>query len=214
MDISSCKAVLFDLDGVIADTARFHFEAWRLFFLRHGKRFSEEDFRHIFGMTNDLILKKHLGKDLSSEEIERLSREKEKMYRDIAKGKVKPIKGVPDFIRLARERFKIALVSSTPKENIDFILSEFSLEDVFDSIVSGSEIKRGKPDPECYILASKKLKVSPKLCCVIEDSQHGVDAAKAAGAVCIGILTTHQDLEGADFIVRNFEEIRKILMVK
>lgn len=214
MDVLSYKAILFDLDGVIADTARFHFEAWRLFMSRHGIEFSEEDFRNIFGMTNELILKRYLGGGLSPEEIKRLSYEKEHMYRDIAKGKITPIDGAMNFIRLAKDRFKTALVSSTPQENIDFILSEFSLEGVFNCIVSGSEVKNGKPHPECYILASRKLGINPEFCCVIEDSQHGIDAAKSAGAMCIGLLTTHQRLSGADFIASSFKEIGEILMIK
>lgn len=210
MDISSCKAILFDLDGVIADTAIFHFEAWKLFMSKFGIHFSEDDFRSTFGMMNDSILKRYLGQNLSYEEIKRLSAEKESIYRNLAKGRIKPIDGALEFIKLSRKRFKLALVSSTPMENIEFIISGFSLKNTFDAVVSGSEVKNGKPAPDCYILASQKLGIKPEFCCVIEDSGHGIIAGKSAGAICIGILTTHKSLQGADFIVRSFEEIKRI----
>ncbi len=205
------EAFLFDLDGVIVDSAKFHMLSWIKLMREKGINFGEDDFKRTFGMTNDLILRKYFP-NASPEDIKKMGEQKERIYRELAKGKIKPIDGSIEFIRELKEnRFKIALVSSTPIENILFLSKELGLSGLFDAIVSGSEIKRGKPDPECYILGSEKINIPPQRCWVVEDSQHGIDAARRAGAKTIGILTTHKDLENTDLKVRNFQELRDIM---
>ena len=205
------KAVIWDLDGVIADTAPFHFQAWKELVERRGRNFTREDFRHSFGLRNETILKSIFG-ELSAEEIESLSREKEELFRQKVKGNIKSLPGVLKLLRtLKREKFKIGLVSSTPIENINLILSSLKISGYFDCLISAKDVQRGKPDPEGFLLAAKKLGVEPKYCIVIEDAVAGVEAAKAAGMKCIALTTTHprDALAKADLVVDNLEGVGK-----
>lgn len=204
-------AFLFDLDGVIIDSSEFHKQSWVVLMSSKGINFSEEDFKITFGKRNEEILKDYFP-DLPESEIKKMSYEKEELYRKLAKGNIKPIDGSIDTLRLIRENgFKIALVSSTPKENIDFIFKELKLDNFFDAVVSGTDIKQGKPNPECYLIAAAKLGVKPQRCYVVEDSEHGLEAGKKAGAKCIGITTTHKKLKNADIVVNNFYEMNELI---
>ncbi len=203
-------AFLFDLDGVLVDSAEFHMKSWQELMKEKGIEFTEEDFRRTFGMTNDLILRRYFP-DAPPEEIRKMGERKEEIYRELARGKIKPIAGAISFLEFLKGRgINLALVSSTPKENIDFLSEELGIGKFFEVVISGSDIKRGKPDPECYIKAAQKLGVSPKKSWVVEDSQHGIDSGRSAGAKCIGILTTHKDLKGTDIKVKTFEELTRI----
>lgn len=204
-------AFLFDLDGVIIDSSEFHKQSWVVLMSSKGINFSEEDFKITFGKRNEEILKDYFP-DLPESEIKKMSYEKEELYRKFAKGNIKPIDGSIDTLRLIRENgFKIALVSSTPKENIDFIFKELKLDNFFDAVVSGTDIKQGKPNPECYLIAAAKLGVKPQRCYVVEDSEHGLEAGKRSGAKCIGITTTHKKLKNADIVVNNFYEMNELI---
>jgi len=204
------KAILWDLDGVIADTAPFHFEAWRELVEARGRDFSAKDFQQSFGLRNDDILRALFG-DLSVEEIESLSKEKEAIFRAKAKGNVKLLAGVLNLLALLRyEGFEMGLVSSTPIENIRFILSSLGIDNYFTYFVSDKDVSRGKPDPEGFLLAARRLGVEPGQCIVIEDAIAGVEAAKAAGMKCIAVTTTHpwDALAKADLVTDNLEKIR------
>lgn len=204
-------AFLFDLDGVIIDSSEFHKQSWVVLMSSKGINFSEEDFKITFGKRNEEILKDYFP-DLPESEIKKMSYEKEELYRKLAKGNIKPIDGSIDTLHLIRENgFKIALVSSTPKENIDFIFKELKLDNFFDAVVSGTDIKQGKPNPECYLIAAAKLGVKPQRCYVVEDSEHGLEAGKRSGAKCIGITTTHKKLKNADIVVNNFYEMNELI---
>lgn len=209
--LTGTEAFLIDLDGVIIDSSEFHKLSWFEVMKKRGAKFTEDDFKETFGMTNELIIKKFIP-NATEDEIKKISEEKEEIYRNLARGKIKPIEGANELLEfLWSKGFKMALVSSTPKENIDFISDELGIGKFFDVVISGSDISKGKPDPECYIKAIEKLKVKPSKCYVIEDSQHGIEAGKRAGAKCIGVLTTHKDLYETDIKVENFQELKSIL---
>ncbi len=210
--VTQTEAFLIDLDGVIIDSGEFHKLSWIELMKKLGVGFSEDDFKKTFGMTNSTILKMFLG-EIPDEDVKRLSEEKERIYRDLAKGKIKLIKGSKDFLEFIKEnkRLKTALVSSTPMKNIDFIFSELGIGKFFDVVISGEDVERGKPDPECYTKALNKLGVAPQKAWVIEDSQHGIYSARDAGTKCIGILTTHKNLEDTDILAKDFYELQKFL---
>lgn len=204
-------AFLFDLDGVIIDSSEFHKQSWVVLMSSKGINFSEEDFKITFGKRNEEILKDYFP-DLPESEIKKMSYEKEELYRKFAKGNIKPIDGSIDTLSFIKENgFKIALVSSTPKENIDFIFKELNVDKFFDVVVSGTDIMQGKPNPECYLIAAAKLGVKPQRCYVVEDSEHGLEAGKKSGAKCIGITTTHKKLKNADIVVNNFYEMNELI---
>jgi beta-phosphoglucomutase family hydrolase len=202
------KAVLWDLDGVLVDTAPFHFQAWQELFQSVGKGFADADFRRSFGLRNDAILRDILG-ELTPAEVERLARRKEELYRDKIEGRVTAIPGAVDLLRrLQQWGRKMAIVSSTPRENVRVVLRSLGLEGAFEAVVAEEDAPKGKPDPQGFLVAAEKLGVEAGECVVIEDAPGGVEAAKTAGMRCIGLTTSRlrEALAGADLVVDSLEE--------
>jgi beta-phosphoglucomutase family hydrolase len=213
----SKKTILWDMDGVIADSNSFHFAAWQETFAKRGVNFTKEDFSRLFGTRNDFIIHNVLGEGLSEGNVESVVQEKEASFREKAKGNIKPFPGVIKLLNtIKRGNFKLALVSSAPKENIDLIAGELNLEKFFDCVVSGREVAESKPSPQIYLLAAGKLGAQPENCIVIEDSPHGVKAAKAAGMRCLAVTNTlpKQDLEDADRVVDSLEKVDLITLIR
>jgi beta-phosphoglucomutase len=202
------KAVLWDLDGVLVDSAPFHFQAWRELLASLGRELSEADFRRTFGLRNDAILSELVG-DLPPAEVERLAARKEELFRRAALGNIVPLPGALALLRLLREQgFELALVSSTPHGNIDLILGSLGVEAAFDVIVGEEDVRQGKPDPEGFLLAAKRLRVPPGECVVIEDAPVGVEAAKRGGMLCVGVSRDRprDALAEADLVVESLED--------
>jgi len=201
------KAVLWDLDGVLVDTASFHFQAWRELFAGEGKEIGEEDFRRTFGLRNDAILREILG-GLPRQRVEELSRRKEELFRAKIAGGVTPMPGVPALLeRLRQTGRKTAVVSSAPRQNVEALLRGLRIEDAFDVIIAEEDTSRGKPDPQGYLLAAERLGAAPEECAVIEDAPAGVEAAKRAGMRCIGLAAGRAPnaLAEADLVVGSLE---------
>ncbi len=203
------KAVLWDLDGVLVDTASFHFQAWRQLFAGEGKEIGEEEFRRTFGLRNDAILKEILG-GLPSERVEELSRRKEDLFRAKIAGGATLMPGVPALLeRLRQTAKKTAVVSSAPRQNAEALLRGLRIEDAFDVIIAEEDTSRGKPDPQGYLLAAERLGTAPEECAVIEDAPAGVAAAKRAGMKCLGLAAGRAPdaLAEADLVVMSLEEV-------
>ncbi len=210
MLLNKTKAVIWDMDGVIADTAPYHLSAWQKVFQKRGVNFTREDFRRIFGQRNDAIIRNTLGEELSQTEINDIANEKEKTFRKLVRQHIKPLPGAIELIKLLKEHgFKIALASSAPTENIQLVTRGLSIHSCFHAIVSGRDVNEGKPSPQGFLLASQKLGVEPKNCVVIEDAIAGVTAAKSAGMRCLAVTNTHPrtNLLEADLIVDTLEKV-------
>ena len=204
------KAVIWDLDGVIADTGPFHLGAWQQLAEEMGLPFTAEDFRRVFGLKNSDVIRKVLAPDISVVQVEALAERKEEIFRARVKGNIKPLPGVLPLLHSPKEKgFSLALASSTVPENIKLLLSSLGIEQLFDCLVSGQDVSRGKPDPEGFLLAAKKLGVEPRCCVIIEDAVDGVRAAKAAGMKCIAVANTHpwETLAVADLTVDSLETV-------
>ncbi|TET25914.1 MAG: HAD family phosphatase, partial [Dehalococcoidia bacterium] len=204
MSPSKSKAVIWDMDGVIADTAPYHFWAWQQVFQKKGVNFTKEDFRRNFGQRNDAIIRNILGEDIAQGEVDAIASEKESGFRQKARQYLKPLPGAVELIRsLKRYGFRQALASSAPTENIRLVIMSLGIKDSFQAIVSGREVKEGKPSPQGFLLAAKKLEVAAENCVVVEDAVAGVTAAKRAGMRCLAITNTHpsSSLTEADLVV-------------
>jgi beta-phosphoglucomutase family hydrolase len=204
------KAVIWDMDGVIADTALYHLEAWHEVFQKRGVSFTEDDFRRNFGQRNDTIIRNILGAGLPPSEIDIIAGEKEENFRQRVRQKIKPLPGAIELIELLKEHFfSMALASSAPIENIRLIIRSLDINNCFHAIVSGREVKEGKPSPQGFLLAAKKLGVAPENCIVVEDAVAGVTAAKRAGMHCLAVTNTHPrvSLKEADLIVDTLEAV-------
>jgi len=207
---NEAKAVIWDMDGVIADTAPYHFKAWQEAFQERGVSFTEDDFRRNFGQRNDTIIRNTLGEDISSGEIDAITTEKEENFRQRVKDNIKPLPGSVKLIKALKERgFVQALASSAPIENIQLITRGLGIENFFQVIVSGREVKEGKPSPQGFLLAAKKLEVKPQSCVVIEDAIAGVLAAKRGNMHCVAVTNTHpkMSLKEADLVVNTLEKV-------
>jgi beta-phosphoglucomutase len=214
-----CKeiAVLWDMDGVIVDTSKFHFRSWRETWAEHGVDFTEADFKISFGKRNDEIIRDVLGKKFNQKIYEAITQKKEASFRRLVKGKIKALPGAVELLSSVYSAGILqALVSSTPSENIDMIIGGLKLARYFKTIISGYDVTEGKPNPQGYLLAAKRLGINPSCCAVIEDAIAGVDAAKNGGMKCIAITTTHPPakLKAADLIVDSLEKVNVSVIKK
>ena len=204
------KAVIWDMDGVIADTAQYHLKGWQMVFQKRGANYTEEDFRRNTGKRSDSIIRSVLGKQRPRNEIMTIIREKDENFRQLMGQNIRPFPGVLKLIALLKEHgFKTAIASSAPMENIRLITQSLKIHNRFNAIVSGWEVTKGKPDPQIFLLTAEKLGVEAENCIVIEDAIAGVTASKRAGIYCIAVTNTtpREDLREADLVIDTLEEI-------
>ncbi|MFZ4548003.1 MAG: HAD family hydrolase, partial [Bacteroidales bacterium] len=153
---------IFEMDGVLVDNHKWHFEAWVEFGKKHGIEISAEDFSKYFGSTNHQVLVSLFGKCISDEELKILGDEKEAIYRQIYQAFIRPVDGLPEFLQYISDRgIPIALATSAPPENVEFTLNAIGLKKYFNLITDSSMVTRGKPDPQVYLLTAAKLGVEP-----------------------------------------------------
>jgi beta-phosphoglucomutase family hydrolase len=208
--MAEIKAVIWDMDGVIADSGPYHLSAWQEIFGKRGVKFTAQDFQHSFGMRNDSIIRKTLGKELSRAEIDAIAREKETTFRRLAGRRIKPLPGALELMRSLKDNgFSMAIASSTPVENMELVTGTLGIADCFQALVNGGDVTEGKPHPQVFLLAAQRLGLKPENCAVIEDAVAGVKAAKRAGMACLAVTNTHpvQKLAEADLIVDTLEKV-------
>jgi beta-phosphoglucomutase family hydrolase len=204
-------AVIFDLDGTLIDNNSYHIKAWQEFYKKRNRVLSEEEFKRDFnGKTNADVLKYVFDKPLSKEESEKYTHEKEALYREIYKPYIKPVKGLLNLLQqLQSAGIPMAIATSGIPVNIEYMFEHVPVKLFFTAVINSTHIKKGKPDPEIYMLTAKKLNVSPENCVVFEDAVAGVQSAKAAGMKVVAITTTHikDELSQADKFISDFDEI-------
>lgn len=201
MNFEDLKGFAFDLDGVIADTARFHGQAWSDVAKKVGTEWTSElaaDLKGVSRMDSlDLILKAggH-EKDYSQAEKEALAEEKNNNYLKLVDTLTPAdiLPGIKDFLdELKAKNYKIALASAS--KNAPRILKQLQLTDYFEGIVNPAELKKGKPDPEIYLEAAKSIGLKPDQVAGIEDAQAGIASINAAGELSIGIGESLKDAD-------------------
>ena len=204
------EAVIWDMDGVIADTADFHYNAWREVLGERGAAFSKAEFMRYFGQRHDTIIKAFLTGKIPPKDIEQISEKKQAIYRQNVAKNIIPLPGAVDLIKsLHRNGIKNAIGSSAVAANVDVILQGLGIEKEFDAIAFGTEVAEGKPSPLIFQLAAKKLGVKPAHCVVMEDAIAGVAGAKAGGMKCVAVTNSHPvaSLKDADLVVDSLENV-------
>ena len=203
------RAVVWDLDGVVVDSAEAHNASWQGMAREFGVPYDpERDFRGIFGRHNTDIISSLWGVT-DPAQIERMAERKELLFREAARH-LKALPGVVDLVRaLAEAGWRQGIGSSAPLANISLLLSATDLQGYIQAIASGEDVTRGKPDPQVFLLAFERLGVDPSNGVVIEDAPAGVRAGIAAGAATLGVTTT-QTAEtlreaGADLVVASLQ---------
>ncbi len=199
------KAVIFDMDGVISDTQKFHAEAESRLLKKHGITMKPEEItRRFAGVSDDEMFETIFSeRNKPIPPIEELLTDKWSAMYDLAKN-VKPIAGSTDLIaELASRGYGIAVASSSPHRFIDYVLTNLKVDQYFTVRVSAEDVKNGKPAPDIFLLAAEKLNHKATECIVIEDANSGITAAKAAGmpAIAYGL-----DNNSADYKVNSHTE--------
>ena len=202
-------AFIFDMDGVIVDNAEYHYRAWEAFCSQKGFAYERGDSRYWFGNTNREILARITGMELSEDEVQLLGEEKEQIYRDLIAPDLSPVKGLEALLtQMATAGYPVAMATSAPEENVDFVLGRLGLRKFFDPIVDASGVTNGKPSPEIYQKAARLLGRMPSECLVFEDAVAGIQSARSAGMKVVGLITTLEEfeLEGTELNIQNFTE--------
>ena len=202
-------AAIFDMDGVLVDSSDIHFEAWSTLGQEIGTPHTREFFDSTFGMHNAQIFPLWLG-EMEPRELERLSRRKEQLYRDLAADRLTPLPGALELLAdLRREGIAIAVGSSGPLANVELILRILKISEQFAALSTGDEVTHGKPHPEVFLKAAHKLGRAPADCVVIEDAPQGIEAARRAGMKVLAVTSSHPAGElAADRVVESLTEVR------
>src|SRR5687767_1816591 len=194
-------AVIFDIDGTIVDNMHLHAEAFSVFAERHGlPPLTREDRARLDGRRNSEIFPILFKRDVPREEWQQYEHEKEGLYRELSRGRLLPMKGLRLLIdRLRESRIVMALATSAPEPNVIHMLGELGLAGAFPVIVRGDQVPRGKPAPDVFLEAARRLNVRPADCLVFEDAPMGIEAAHAAGMPVVGLTTS--------FAASHFEQL-------
>jgi len=202
---------IFDWDGVIIDSGNLHEESWRRLAQEIGKSIAPESFVRGFGMKSEQVIARVHGWSQEAAEIVRLTNRKEELYREIlAETEIAPLPGVTEWLaRLQKSGVPCAIASSTPRANIEVLLTRFGLKETFPVVISAEDVVHGKPDPEVFLKAAERLRLDPRDTVVFEDAWVGIEAAHAADMSAIAVATTHspEQLRRADLVVSRLDEL-------
>lgn len=204
-------AVIFDMDGVIVDSNPAHKIALKQFCEKYGYHLTEAQLREkIYGRSNKDWIRNLFG-EITEAQLQAYATEKETLFRELYAPDIEPLAGLRTFLEgLEQHEIPKAIGTSAPPENVVFTLSKTNLEGFFSIIRNESHIKKGKPDPEIYLLVAEALGLPPAKCLVFEDSLSGVEAARRAGCKVVGVSTTHspEELTDTEFVIADFTQIR------
>jgi len=207
------RAVLFDYDGVLVNSMPFHVKAWQSVFSDFEITIKPEEVLLREGArSNELALEifADRGVEISELELKELIDKKQKLYRKITEAKIE--NGTELFLKSLKQRGKlIGLVTGTVRLNVEHSHSPEFIE-LFDTITTADDIKKGKPNPECYLNAARELSVSPDNCLAVENAPLGIQAAKNAGMQVAALMTTleKEELPHADFYANDLGEFEAI----
>ena len=209
------KAVIFDLDGVICFTDRFHYQAWKALADRLGIYFDEkinDRLRGVSRMASLEIILERANEAYTQEQKEAFAEEKNNTYRELLKN-MSPADLTDEvkntLIELRSRGYKLSIGSSS--KNTKFILERIGLGDFFDAIADGTDITHSKPDPEVFLCSAKKIGMDPADCAVVEDAKAGIQAARAAGMTALALHGDAENCGEEDYNLVNFADLLNIL---
>ncbi|MBF2026404.1 MAG: HAD family phosphatase [Oscillatoriales cyanobacterium C42_A2020_001] len=205
------RALLFDLDGTLANTDPIHFATWKDVMQTYGLELDREFYDQNFSGRLNAAIVANLLPQLSVEAGEQLSWQKEAEFRRRATGELQPLPGLMDLLQWANsQQLQQAVVTNAPVENAEFMLQVLKLDNHFETVVIAEQLERGKPDPLPYQVALERLGVSAEAAVAFEDSPSGIRSAVGAGVLTVGIASTHAPEElyvvGAKLVVKDFAD--------
>jgi HAD superfamily hydrolase (TIGR01509 family) len=183
------RAVLWDLDGTLADSREYHWRAWKEAMGAEGLAVTEGQFLASFGQRNDAILGAWLGTDAAPDRIRGIGERKEALYRELVKTEgIEPLPGAAEWVRsLHEEGWRQAIASSAPNLNVHVMREALGFESFINTLVAAEDVSEGKPDPEVFLQAARRLGVPPDRCVVVEDAEAGIEAARRGGMHSVGV---------------------------
>jgi beta-phosphoglucomutase len=202
------RAILWDMDGVLVDTGKVHYQSWEKVLKPYDIPYSWDVFAGTFGMTNKAIIT-NLFDSPSADFIQEMDEEKEQLFRENVPGNVLEIPGARQWLeRFQSWGYPQAVCSSAPPANIETLLQEIGIQPYFQAIVSASKMA-SKPDPAVFLTAAEMLRVPPSQCVVIEDATAGIEGARRAGMKCVALTTTSsaEYLQGADLVIDDLNDL-------
>ncbi len=209
------KAVIFDLDGVICFTDKYHYRAWKALADRLGIYFDEKINDRLRGVSRmaslEIVLEK-ADKSYTQEEKEAFAEEKNNLYKELLKDMTEA--DLSEEVRTTLEElrnrgYKLSIGSSS--KNTKFILGQLGLGDFFDAIADGTDITNSKPDPEVFLKSAEKLGIEPSQCAVVEDAKAGIEAAKAAGMTALALFGDAKECGEEDYNLTGFADLLNVL---
>ena len=205
--IDAPRAVLWDMDGTLADSGEQHWEAWREAMAAAGRTLTRAQFSAAFGQRNESFLRQWLGAELSPDEITRFGDDKEAVYRRrVAADGLSALPGAVAWAtQLRTAGWRQAVASSAPRANVHVMLRAIGLEAVIDTVVGAEDVVHGKPAPDVFLAAARAVAVPPDRCIVVEDAAVGVEAARRAGMRSIGVSAATR--LAADVAVRSLADL-------
>jgi beta-phosphoglucomutase len=201
------RAVLWDLDGTLADSQDYHWRAWQEAMEVEGLTVTEAQFLASFGQRNDAILDEWLGPDADPVQVRRIGEAKEAHYRGLVRIEgIVPLPGAAEWVRSLHESgWRQAIASSAPRLNLEVMHQALGFSPLIDVLVGAEDVREGKPDPEVFLLAAERLGVVPSRCVVVEDSEAGVEAARRGGMWSVGVGSGAVD--SADVVVGRLRDL-------
>jgi len=213
--MKNVNTVIFDMDGVIVDGMPYHVKSWKEALSTIGMSASDLDIYLMEGMTGRETMEVFVKKSeisISDETADKIIKLKRKIFNDIFT--VKLIKGIKDLLLELKDRqYNLALVTGTRLEVVKKVL-QVGLENIFEVIVAGEMVNKGKPDPEPYLKAVDELNATKEDCIVIENAPAGITSAKSAGLTCFAVQTSLSEeyLQDADKVFKDIDGISKYLL--
>lgn len=210
--MSARYAVIFDMDGVLIDSYDAHFRSWQMMAAREGLEMTRQQFEATFGRTSREVIAA-LWKDVAMDaaRVQRLDDEKEAAFREILAQDFPAMPGAIDLLdALKGEGVALAIGSSAPPANVEQALDHLGSRDRWGAVVTGQDVRHGKPDPQVFLLAAERLGIRPERCAVVEDAPVGIEAARRAGMAVVGLASrgrTREMLVAADLVVESLMEL-------
>ncbi len=204
-------AIIFDLDGTLIDNNAYHILAWQEFYKGIGQELTLEHYRtKMNGKVNRDIFSDIFQRDLTNDELEQYTDQKESLYRKLYEPHIVAINGLVDFLEeVAKENIPMAVATSGLPINIKFMFDRVPIRKYFKTVVDSTHITHGKPHPEIYLKAAVLLNVNANECIAFEDALAGIQSAKAAGMKVVALATSHtkEEMQSADKVIDDYTQI-------
>lgn len=205
-----CKAVIFDMDGTLVDSTKADFLAWQKLFAHYNKHLSFDEYVPLLGIKSSQVVRDFLPVNNDEELQFALSQKLVFFHEIISENGIYPVPFADVFLmQIKRLNIPVALATSSRRAKMEMVMEKLNLLIYFDTVVTGGDVKMGKPSPDIFLKAAESLNVFPGDCIVFEDAANGVKAAHNAGMKCVALAShqTTESLHEADLVIDTFENL-------